>query len=591
MKKKNGIHYKNIFLAVFSLTMAITGFAGYYYELKKDADEFLVTYIRNHFTGSIALLICMTFGIYAIIRYLYQKIDELRFDEKPINRKKLIIIYSVAVFASWLPYLIISYPCSSMGWDYNWQLLQGMGVYPLSDHHPILGSLIYGFLYKIGFLFGGAEGGLFFSALFQVSLMSFAMGFAFSTLRLLKCPRVICMILLVFSGLNPVFATYASWLIKDSIYSSLIVLLYALAIELSCNNKKGEQVEKNTLVLFIVTAFFATQFRQEGILIVGFLLFTLLFQTIIRKNKKNIIRMVSAVAIIFLLFLSVKLGIIVFRICPTAAFSEAFTMFSMQAISYTLKYPEEISEDDYRVLYQSYSDFDEAKEHYNLVYRDPVKLKQMDIHGVSAFLKVWLKMGLHHPESHIKSFLLGSNGYWWLFKDPKTIIFPTALFAPENDFANEERRNTTILPDASMTARMFEYYGLDTGKTIGEYVAENNPKLEGIFNIRSAFPKQRDSINKFFDILKEVPIVQLLFVPGFYTTIVLFSLGYLISRRKNLFAVSLPIFGIIISCCNAPVNGYMRYFLPVALSSVVLFGLCFTPKDNENRDQTFNTNN
>lgn len=120
-------------------------------------------------------------------------------------------------------------------------------------------------------------------------------------------------------------------------------------------------------------------------------------------------------------------------------------------------------------------------------------------------------------------------------------------------------------------------YGISSVRRMG---VENNSDLEGIFYVKSSFPNARSSLIKFLGIWKKLPLLQLVFVPAFYYLISLLSMGYLFIRKRAVFWQCMPIMVIVIINCFSPVNGYMRYFLPVALSSLLMIGLCFTGKEN-----------
>ena len=242
------------------------------------------------------------------------------------------------------------------------------------------------------------------------------------------------------------------------------------------------------------------------------------------------------------------------------------------------KYPNDVNEQERIVLQESYDDLDATVLKYNEINRDPIKTVDMDSERIREYIKTWFRIGMRHKGEYIDTFLRGTNGYWWIFRDPTLIAHSTPLYAPEHDFANTGIRDTRVMSHKWLK-NVYQSYGIETDKTIGELVLENNPDVEGIFYIKSSFPNARDSMNEVLDKLKEIPLIQFIFVPGFYFAVSLISLGYLFIRKRSIFWQCMPIMIIVVFNCFSSINGYMRYFLPVALSSLLILGLCFTGKE------------
>ena len=583
MKKQTA---KRIIMIVIAVMLVFMIIPGVYFDIAADDGVTVVHYIKNHTSLFFVVFILLMIACYTTIRFIYKKLDQIneRNLSNSFQQKRSLLLYWVIIIICWLPYLIICFPASSIGWDYNWQLLQGMGVVPLSNHHPVLGSLIYGLLYKIGFIIGGAYGGLFFTVFFQVALMSFAMAYGVFTLRRMGVSTMIAYCLLFFICINPVFAGHAVWLIKDSIYASLIVILLTLCLNYSLNKNNTSYP-----ILLGIFGFLSTMYRSEGIVVVS-LLFLILIVDIFRKARKALCRILVSFSIVLVTFVSFQIGIRASGIPSTSTARESLTLFSAQIMDCLKNNPTDISEREMEVLRKSYDDLDAAVLKYDEVNRDPVKTIDMSFSNTVEYLKVWLQIGIRHKGDYIDSFLRGTNGYWWMFIQPSLIAHTTPLYSPEDDFANNQRRDMPAMNNGWLK-KTYEAYGIETDKTIGELVHENNADLEGVFYVRSLFSEARDSLNGFLDGWKNLPMLQFVFVPGFYFVVSLLSLGYLYINKRAIFWQCIPIMVIMIINCLSPINGYMRYFLPVALSSLLIMGLCFTGKDNRYLEAIANERN
>ena len=556
---------------VLAIALAIMILLGYFYS--KIEDNIIIIYIKDHIIESLVLLCVTTAVCFIVLSLVYSevsKINQRRMNEEKDNSRTLPTYWGV-IFLCWLPYLIINMPASSIGWDYTWQLLQGSGVVPMTNHHPVLGSIIYGLLYKIGFIFGGAYGGLFFTDLFQLLLMSFSMAFALATVRKIGCSKVVARLLLIYTCVCPIFASHAVWLIKDSIYSSLIVLTFSLCLNIF------EDCARSILplIMIVITAVSAIMYRSEAFIVIGLLYLTIFIQALLIKNRFYIKRIgFTTIFAIFLLCFT-KIAISTLDIPPTSMSRESLTIFSAQIINCLKKYPYDVSESEMSTLRDSYMNLDDAIEAYNDINRDYLKTVDMGIEKMMKYLEIWKNLGLQHPGDYIDTLLRGTTGYWSIFRDPFLIPHTTPLYAPEDDFANEKTRDRLAMENGWLKMT-YEAYGLETDKTIGELVSENNPDLEGIFYVESAFPLKRNWLKKVMDVWKEIPFLNLVFLPGFYLMISIVSLGYLFHTNKRVFFICVPIMMIVILISFSPINGYMRYFLPVAMFSIPMIGLCFS---------------
>lgn len=572
---------KALVLFTISVILAVMLFSGLYFDMAMDTGVTLMGFVKGHLAESFFVFILFVAAGYSMIGLLFRWLDRIIFKLSTGNsgrknrfQSKVLLFYWGCILICWLPYLIVCFPASSMGWDYFWQLLQGSGVVPLSNHHPIFGSLVYGALYKVGFVFGGAEGGLFFTGLFQTLLMSFSMAYALATARQAGTPALGLSVLTAFTCICPVFASHAVWLIKDSIYSSLLVILLASFFRLHFGDGREQ---KRLLAWIILVSVLALLFRKEGIIVVILLHGVSLLISVFDHRKGNAKGQIALFAALLAAFISISAGVSRLGVSTSAVSRESITLLSAQVIDVLRKHPGDLSGRDETVLRNSYDSIENAMEAYSEWGRDPIKLKNLDAHETMDFLKAWARLGARHPGDYCDSFLRGTSGYWWPFQSPDLISHPTPLYAPEGDFANDGTKNTSAMGHKWLKL-VYEARGTETDKTIGELVEQNNPDLKNIFTVKSAFPEAREWLVNALEKWKGSLLLQIVFVPGFYLWMAIVSLGYLFLRRRKLFFLCLPIMLIVVINSLSPINGYMRYFLPVALTSVLMVGLCFTGK-------------
>lgn len=492
------------------------------------------------------------------------------------------------LFAAWLPYLIICFPTVSLGFDYYWQLLQGTGVLPLSNHHPVFGSLVFGALYKIGYLFGGASAGLFFTSLVQVLLMCSCFALFVACLKWMGCPKWFWIALLVLYAACPVFISHGIWVIKDSIFSSLISLFF-LQVFMYLQMVRGRLRSFWLIRLpwIAVTGILSSIYRNGILPILIFVFLALVWDGRKRKDRKQF----KYAWILLAVFLGGNLlwsGVLkIAGVYPTNS-REALCMLSRQIVN-TLRYqPDSLSEKDRELLEKVYKENGGLKKTikaYDVIKADPVKPSYFEsTSDMLEYISLWFRLGVRHMGPYLDAFLQGSYGYWYPFYNAEAVNHAIPLNAPEEDFAGDKRKNAKLKNMPLYARNSLIDNGIDIEQTAGDYVREKDPAVAEIYDVRSAFPEAREGLTEFMQKLEGIPVLSMLFVPGFYTWILFLALGYLLSRRK-VGGYLWPLVLIVALCMLSPVNGYMRYFLPVAMIAPFLMGTCMIKEKKDDIEE------
>ena len=121
------------------------------------------------------------------------------------------------------------------------------------------------------------------------------------------------------------------------------------------------------------------------------------------------------------------------------------------------------------------------------------------------------------------------------------------------------------------------YYPFYNEKVLGDYqfYIKGAPVATGYFDIHYITPvKIRTVLAEYAQIWKKVPGFSQLVDPGFYTWILLLLAGYLIYRKRTRDILLLigPAINILI-CIASPVNGLLRYALPLMACTPLLIYL------------------
>lgn len=433
--------------------------------------------------------------------------------------KHIFIISFIVLIISWVPYMLCFYP-GSVSHDGYKQINQSMGIEPLTNQHPILGTYIIGFFFQIGSMVND-NFGVFLYICFQVIASSAAFALSVSRIRKMGISLKGSALAMTFFAVVPVWGMYEQAVVKDTLYTAVfvwfMVCFLSLADEVLCDKK--EKIEKKTILLFLISAFLTCAIRQNGKFIV---LPAAVFLTAVSLKKW---KSMLAVLVIFLVLLSGYNKVIVPATGaePISRRATHSVMFQ-QTAKYLWAYPEEVTEEEYETI-DKVIDADTIAEKYNPRLSDPVKdtfNNQTSNENVKEYLKVWYQMFWKHPGVYVEAFLQHCYGYL----DPFHISAPVPIFQ--------------------------------------NYI-KGAPIATGDFDIHYTHGKAvRGRLTEYAMLWTRMFPLTLLIYPGVYTWITLFCILLLCKKRKwkQLSVMMIPVF-IILTNMASPVNGCLRYTLPL----------------------------
>ena len=593
MKKKSS--WESALAAILSLFLVL-GFAISLTPQKR----IITTEITANFTGFCLVAIISFVGWLFVIRKLFSRIDayvnrHISKEESREWRAKDWLKISGIILACWMPYMIICYPAISRGYDYFWQLLQGMGVFPLSNHHPILGSIVYGALFRIGYFFGGAHAGLFFSVMVQSVLLVLTAGFAASYFRSISdVPNCIYYTVIATICFCPVFPGHTTLLTKDAVFTSIGILLFTqILIKVRERGTKFRIISSYPSI--VLTSCLLSLYRN-GVSIIAVCIFAVLIFDECRNNKCNVDGNKAIGGVVALLSFIVCMAIwgectTRLGVFPTDS-REALALPTKQIIRTVQMHPESLTNDDDTVLKEAYHErlskgetIESIVGKYDDMNSDYIKIdyaREQDFE--KKYLMLWASLGIKHPGTYFDALARSTDGYWYPMKHPhieaKGIVIHTVCTTrPEEDFANEDMRKRRIGTLFLPTVKSLEAAAVDTNQTFEDFF-EEYPWLEELMNIKSPFTEAREKLGAVSARMEDIPFIQMVLAPGTYLWLLLLIFGYLLSRKKS-GRYMLPILLIEAMACLSPVNGYTRYVLLVELYSLIMIILCFEKNEKK----------
>ena len=558
---------------------------------KSSKNETIAGYIQGHLLFFFICFIFFSLLFYLLLVYFFKKIDLI--DERQSgksNTNNYFLIVFFAIFFCWIPYLLVCYPTITRGFDYFWQLLQGIGVFPYSNHHPVFSSFIFGLLYRIGNSIGGASAGLFFTSLVQLIVMALVLSICFYYLRVVcKVNPFVLRIIIGFICICPIFPTNVIWVIKDSIFSSLCILLFfQLFMFAWCINRKLTLPKIVSFKAITITSVLFSLYRNGVVAIAVFVLVIIIIvaaraRDLENEKKQKLIKDSTVCIFAFIVvmitwnvFLNVK------NVYPTNV-RESLAMPTRQLIRSIQLNSAELNNDDRKIFEKVYIDnikegdsFEEIIKKYDDTNADPIKVSFIeDNNTLGLFIQEWWKWGVRHPGCYLDASARGTSGYWWPGQRMFHVVFATEISIVENDFANKDMVDKTPHDLSLPLVKSLEHNDRNTNVTLQEMWADY-PELKEIMTVQSKFPLVANKIKDKIEKLVYTPGISIIFIPGTYTWIMLGCLGYLFSR-KRIGRCMWPALLIIALACLSPINGYTRYVFSIELISLILIAICFIP--------------
>lgn len=529
MKKR-----KNVIVMLLSILLSIFLIVGNSFK-KKGSFEF----ITNHLIIHTVTFLILIFIFYKVISFLFKKLDNIKWKERQ-EFNKIIKIFNkhpflfcfIIILICWLPYIISFYPVI-LSPDPSYQIMQFFHIdnkystysilldpsVIITNHHPVIHTLLLGSMVKIGTLLGSVNIGLFLYSIIQILILSSTLSYTIVFLKNIKIPKKYLLLCLIIYALTPVFPFYSMSAVKDVIFGSLIIL-YIISIYQFMNKKEitFKDMLKELLLMILIILF-----RNNGFHVILLSFPFLLFY----KNKKQIL-------MIFLLMLTFnitynKVILPYFKITPSSI-REVLSIPFQQTARYANEYDSELSEKDKKIIDQIL-EYDTLATRYNPELADPVKNKfnrYYKSEDLKEYFKVWKKGLFKHPITYIEATVHNTYGYFYPFK---------------TNWYFYHKYDTRIVKKG------FDYH----------------------YNSLSS---ERNFLTIIATIFPYIPVIGFLVNIGFNSWILLFMACYLIYQKKyKSLVVLLPSFVLLLVCVASPANTYFRYALPNIFAMPLLFGI------------------
>lgn len=508
--------------------------------------------IINHPVITIFSFLIMFKIIFEIINYLFDYMDKENKKDNQKKKNKLMQLFDnhpfifsiVTILLLWLIYIIAFYP-GILSPDPSFQLLQYFNIdnkyseyvnlidknVIITNHHPVLHTLLLGFFTNIGIkFFSSFNIGLFIYTIFQTIILSSTLSYTIKFMKEINISLKYRKICLLIYSLVPVFPLYALSPVKDVIFGSLIIL-YIISIYKFIKFKK--QIKFKDIILEIILMVLITLFRNNGIHVI-----LLSFPFLIFTNKENLFKFILIFISTILIYFSYSKIILPHFKITNGSIREVLSVPFQQTARYVKEHKKEVTKKE-KFIIDKLLNYDTIDTRYNPKLADPVKNefnKDYTDKDLKNYFDVWFTEFKKHPITYVEATIENTYGYFYPIET--------------------------------------NWYVHVKGKKI-----VNNYGFDYHFNMLKPI---RTILKDFAITFPYIPFIGLIINIGFNSWILLFMLSYMIYKRKYKDIIYLiPSFILLLVCFVSPANTYFRYALPNIFAMPVMISMFSKIKEKD----------
>lgn len=445
----------------------------------------------------LALLVWTILGS-LIIRYSWEVLiakkecckKDISVDSK-FERKSFFVTAGI-IFACYFIVFLAVYP-GFFVYDAQDEVMQVI-TRKFSTHHPLIHVLLLGGFSQLGYkIFDSYNVGIAMYSIFQMLLMSGILAWCVELLKKRGVKKSVRIIITLYFGLFPTMVMGSLCTSKDAIFSGLVLMAVLYLQEMCKDFDAFFATKKKVMVLFVATVGMAL-FRHNGYY--AFLVFFVLLLIFYRKEWKRIL--VIAVCVV-VTYSGINNGLQWGLHAEQGGKQEMLTVPIMQMARTYVYEKDNLPQEEKDVLTKF------IREKYLMIYTpklsDRVKFKfenEEYSENSGDFWKLWAKWGMRYPVTYINAWFMTSYGFWY----PDAVI---DVYAGNTVF-------TYTYEDSS-------YFGYET-----EQPGVRESKIPWL---DEAYRKMSLEITQ-----QKVPVVSMLFSPGFLLWVALYFVGLLGYEKK-----------------------------------------------------------
>lgn len=440
--------------------------------------------------------------------------------------RRFFLLCLVLMLVAWLPYLVVYFP-GTLPWDGVRSMNQFITDAPLENHHPVAMNALYAGLMTLGRLTGSDNRGVFLIVVLQTLVCALAFSDSLTFARRSGATRALLAVGLVFFCLHPMWGLFMQAAIKDTMFFGLFVLYVTCLARVL---REGEGRQWLGLVGSGVAVCFS---RNNGIYIVALTSLAALVWLARRPRSQRVallpaLGMLAAAPIVYLVAFNLlwpALGI------NTHEDKEMLSVPLQQTARYLNRHGDDVTAAEHDAI-AAILPYDDLAQLYVPDLADPVKESLVTQDGSlpaaqrEAYFSAWWSMFLRHPGTYLAATVANTYAYF----------YPWVIIGPELD------------------RPLF-------------YVAQQGPPINQSFDVTYVMPSSvRDEVTA---VTATAPLTTpglcALYSPATYVLLFLCLVGYAVHRGNGMaYVVALPGLLLLLTTLAGPLNGQLRYLMPLA---------------------------
>lgn len=453
------------------------------------------------------------------------RLGKLLFEEHPF------IGPLVFLLISGLPWLVAFFP-GTLQWDAHGQLWMTMGAIEQTSYHPVFITNYMGGCIKLGrTVFGSDSVGLLFYCLPQFISQCLVFSYVLTVMKRLKTPVLFRYGALCLWGVFPYFQIWGYTMVKDTPYYVAFVLLMAVVVDVL----NQSQSQKYHYVLIALAASVMALARNDGryVLVIGLVMLLISYRRYWRVWTVALLCCVSFLVVEERIYMPMA-GI------GKGPAGEMLSIPLQQTARYLRDHYEEVTPKEAAVLQKGFEvPLEKIGGRYHPMISDSVKgafVDNPDSEYLKQYFQVWFAQFRKHPDTYVQAFLNQIYGYFY----PNCPNYGDYL-------------TVTYLGNA-------------------DYLKDDYLDLK--FSIENDW--LREFLRHVIYTTEKMPGLSLLYGCGIYTYLLLGAAVGLLGRKKwRQLTVLAPAFCVLLICMVSPVNGYLRYMMPVMAALPVWGSWCY----------------
>lgn len=476
--------------------------------------------------------------IYALIANIFKKLEEKEFLKGTCkwftdNKRTFLWTWGL-IFVAWIPYFLNYYPgvitADSMG-----QICQSLGIYNVTNHHPVFHTFFIGIAMNVGKALGNYNIGVAIYSIVQMIVASGIFSFAIYYMAKRDVDVRFRILTLLFYAFYPVNALYSITMWKDIPFAIAMLVFTIMMTEIAINQEHFMKSKRKN-VLLVISMLLVILFRNNGLYVV-LLMIPCLF-IFAKQYYKKLIVITCVILAIYMIWKGPVFSL--FNIAEGSS-REALSIPLQQFARITKFHSDTLTEDERWRIYK-YLPTDTLEQDYTPKISDPVKnnfSNEAFAEDKAGFVKLWIKLCLKYPRAALESFLCNSYGYWY----PEAIHW-----------------------------------------VVGREVFETTQEAEMALQLEDKPIADLQGLEEFDSLLdrRDLPLNSMIYSIGFIFWVVITMFMYAIYKKQyKQILIYLPIGILWLTCLASPVFGEFRYIYSMFTCLPILMGIHFREKNKK----------